>query len=87
MELGIAIFVTGCQFLVGTASTISFEKTYSNQQITSLKSKAHLFDKYLLYLVISLSPMIEKDASSNVEITIISKPIDFPFNWYSTYPL
>ncbi len=42
------------------------DETYSNQQITALMPNKNIEGRYLLYLLNSLTPMIEKDAASNV---------------------
>ena len=42
------------------------EPAYSNQQITALMPNNNIFAKYLLYLIAANSPIIIKDASSNV---------------------
>lgn len=54
-----------CIASVGKIGYIS-ELCYSNQQITALMPNKNMIGRYLLYLINSLTPMIEKDASNNV---------------------
>lgn len=44
----------------------TLEETYSNQQITAIIPQKKCDNKYLLYYINSMTPMIEKDASSSV---------------------